>query len=67
MLGFKDFWKKKKKNDKNFYITKDDKGFPLWVIKPPFPIEVEPEDKEPTPENDVPTKVSDYISSKKIR
>ena len=66
MLGFKDFWKKKK-NDKNFYITKDDKGFPLWVIKPPFPIEVEPEDKEPTPENDVPTKVSDYISSKKIR
>ena len=57
MLGFKDFWKKK--NDKNFYTTKDD--------KPPFPIEVEPEDKEPTPENDVPTKVSDYISSKNIR
>ena len=64
MLGFRDFWKKK---DKNFYLTKDDKGFPLWVVEPPFPIEVEPEDKEPTPENDVPTKVSDYISSKKIR
>ena len=67
MLGFKDFWKKKKKkNDKNFYITKDDKGFPLWVVEPPFPIEVEPDD-EPTPENDVPTQVSDYISSKNIR
>ena len=66
MLGFKDFWKKKKKNDKNFWL--DTSGnLPVWVIKPPFPIEVEPEDKEPTPENDVPTKVSDYISSKKIR
>ena len=64
MLGFKDFWKKK---DKNFHLTKDDKGFPLGVVEPPFPIEVEPEDKEPTPENDVPTQVSDYISSKKIR
>jgi len=64
MLGFKDFWKKK---DKNFYLTKDDKGFPLWVIEPPFPIEVEPKDEEPTPENDVPTQVSDFISSKNIR
>ena len=65
MLGFKDFWKKKK-NDKNFYLTKDSKGFPLWVVEPPFPIEVEPDD-EPTKENDVPIQVSDYISSKKIR
>ena len=60
MLGFKDFWKKK---DKNFYLTKDNKGFPLWVIEPPFPVEVEPED-EPTKEKDVPTQVSDYISDK---
>ena len=64
MLSFKDFWKKK---DKNFYLTKDDKGFPLWVVEPPFPIEVEPEDEEPTKENDVPTRVSHYISSKNIR
>ena len=60
MLGFRDFWKKK---DKNFYLTKDDKGFPLWVVEPPFPIEVEPED-EPPQEKDVPTQVSDYISDK---
>tara|TARA_B100002003_G_C13776836_1_gene384972 strand:- start:199 stop:396 length:198 start_codon:yes stop_codon:yes gene_type:complete len=65
MLGFKDFWKKKN-NDKNFYLTKDDKGFPLWVVEPPFPIEVESDD-EPTKENDVPTQVSDFISSKNIR
>ena len=64
MLGFKDFWKKKKKNDKNFYITKDDKGFPLWVIKPPFPIEVEPENE---PIKSTPEVTSDYISSKNIR
>ena len=58
MLGFKDFWKKKN-NDKNFYLTKDDKGFPLWVVEPPFPIEVEPDDEtiKSTPEV-----VSDYIS-----
>jgi len=56
MLGFRDFWKKK---DKNFYLTKDDKGFPLWVVEPPFPIEVEPDDEtiKSTPEV-----VSDYIS-----
>ena len=60
MLGFRDFWKKK---DKNFYLTKDSKGFPLWVINP-FPIDdLKPED-EPTPEKDVPTQVSDYISDK---
>ena len=59
MLGFKDFWKKKKNNDKNFYLTKDDKGFPLWVVEPPFPIEVEPEDE---PIKSTPEKVSDYIS-----
>ena len=55
MLGFKDFWKKK---DKNFYLTKDDKGFPLWVINP-FPIEVEPENE---PIKSTPERVSDYIS-----
>jgi len=38
----------------------------VWVIDPPFPVEVEPQD-EPTKENDVPIQVSDYISSKKIR
>ena len=56
MLGFRDFWKKK---DKNFYLTKDDKGFPLWVVEPPFPIEVEPDDEtiKSTPEV-----VSDYIT-----
>ena len=58
MLGFKDFWKKKN-NDKNFYLTKDDKGFPLWVVEPPFPIEVEPKDE---PIKSTPEKVSDYIS-----
>ena len=46
MLSFKDFWKKK---DKNFYLTKDDKGFPLWVVEPPFPIEVEPTKERTTP------------------
>ena len=61
MLGFKDFWKKKK-NDKNFWL--DTSGnLPVWVIEPPFPVEVEPED-EPTKEKDVPTQVSDYISDK---
>ena len=59
MLGFRDFWKKK---DKNFYLTKDSKGFPLWVINP-FPVEDDPED-EPPQEKDVPTQVSDYISDK---
>ena len=56
MLGFRDFWKKK---DKNFHLTKDDKGFPLGVVEPPFPIEVEPDDEtiKSTPEV-----VSDYIS-----
>jgi len=43
MLGFRDFWKKK---DKNFYLTKDNKGFPLWVINP-FPVEDDPEDEPP--------------------
>ena len=61
MLGFRDFWKKK---NKNFYLTKDNKGFPLWVIEPPFPIDdLKPED-EPPQEKDVPTQVSDYISDK---
>ena len=64
MLGFKDFWKKKKKNDKNFYLTKDDKGFPLVVVEPPFPVEVEPND-EPTKERTTPNIVSDYISKSK--
>ena len=58
MLGFKDFWKKKN-NDKNFYLTKDDKGFPLWVVEPPFPIEVESDDE---PIKSTPEVVSDYIS-----
>ena len=61
MLGFRDFWKKKK-NNKNFWL--DTSGnLPVWVIEPPFPVEVEPEN-EPTPENDVPTQVSGYISDK---
>ena len=54
MLSFNSFWKKK---DENFYLTKDDKGFPLWVVEPPFPIEV-----EPTKERTTPNIVSDYIS-----
>jgi len=57
MLGFRDFWKKK---DKNFYLTKDSKGFPLWVINP-FPVEDDPED-EPTKEKTTPKIVSDYIT-----
>jgi hypothetical protein len=59
MLGFKDFWKKKKKNDKNFWL--DTSGnLPVWVIEPPFPIEVEPE-------NEPIKSTPDYISSKNIR
>ena len=56
MLGFKDFWKKK---DKNFYLTKDNKCFPLGVVEPPFPIEVEPDDE---PIKSTPEVVSDYIT-----
>ena len=62
MLGFRDFWKKKK-NNKNFWL--DTSGnLPVWVIEPPFPIDdLKPED-EPPQEKDVPTQVSDYISDK---
>ena len=60
-LSFNSFWKKK---DENFYLTKDDKGFPLGVVEPPFPIEVEPDD-EPT--KSTPEMTSDYISSKSFR
>ena len=56
MLGFRDFWKKK---DKNFHLTKDNKGFPLGVVEPLFPIEVEPENE---PIKSTPEKVSDYIT-----
>jgi len=55
MLSFNSFWKKK---DENFYLTKDDKGFPLGVINP-FPVEVEPDDK---PLKSTPERVRDYIT-----
>ena len=62
MLGFRDFWKKKK-NNKNVWL--DTSGnLPVCVIEPPFPIaDLKPED-EPPQEKDVPTQVSDHISDK---
>ena len=46
MKRFLDFFRKKKTKP-NFYLTKDYKGFPLWVIEPPESWD-DPEDKPET-------------------
>ena len=65
MLNFKDYMRfllKPKKTEKNFYLTKDSYGLPLWVIEPPDPVpEVELYDP---PKMTTPEVVSDYISDK---
>jgi len=35
MKRFMDFFKRNDSEKKNYYLTKDYKGFPLWVIEPP--------------------------------
>jgi hypothetical protein len=57
MLGFRDYWKKK---DKNYLVNTKSSNLPVEVLEPPV-------DGGSTKENDVPTQVSDYISSKNIR
>ena len=46
MKGFLDFFRKKKTKP-NYYLTKDYKGIPLWVIEPPESIEFPNETPEP--------------------
>ena len=45
MKRFLDFFKKKTKP--NYYLTKDYKGFPLWVIEPPESFKSPNETPEP--------------------
>ena len=54
MLSFNSFWKRK---GKNYLVDTKSSNLPVEILEPPV-------DNEPTPENDVPTQVSDYISSK---
>ena len=66
MLNFKDYRRflhgKPKNTQKNFYLTKDSYGLPLWVIEPPDPVpEVVLDDP---PKMTTPEVVSDYISDK---
>ena len=35
MKRFMDFFKRNDSEKKNYYLTKDYKGFPVWVIEPP--------------------------------
>ena len=58
MLSFNSFWKRKGKN--LLVDTKSSNLPPVEVLEPPV-------DGKSTKENDVPTQVSDYISSKNIR
>ena len=83
MLNFKDYRRflhgKPKNTEKNFYLTKDSYGLPLWVIEPPDSIQYSNDEDEskpdPVPEvvSDDPPKmttpevVSDYISDKYSR
>ena len=46
MKGFLDFFRKKKTKP-NYYLTKDYKGFPLWVIEPPESFKSPNETPEP--------------------
>ena len=58
MLSFNSFWKRK---GKNYLVDTKSSKIPVEVLEPPL------DNEQPTPKNDVPTQVSDYISSKKIR
>ena len=57
MLSFNSFWKRK---GKNLLVDTKSSNLPVEVLEPPV-------DGKSTKENDVPTQVSDYISSKNIR
>ena len=46
MKRFLDFFKKKTKP--NYYLTKDYKGFPVWVIEPPESLQLKGNEKPQT-------------------
>ena len=47
MKRFIDFFKRKKTKP-NYYLTKDFKGFPLWVIEPPESLQLKDNETTPT-------------------
>ena len=48
MKTFMDFFKRNDSEKKNYYLTKDYKGFPLWVIEPPESLQFKGNEKPQT-------------------
>ena len=48
MKRFMDFFKRNDSEKKNYYLTKDYKGFPLWVIEPPESLQFKGKEKPQT-------------------